>query len=246
MQAAILPPVLDFDVLDSVYTPIGLIYLSRRELQNRPGEHVFEVFIEAELLMSSLGPVSERALATSALALHERKTQGEGLRVLVGGLGLGYTAHAALGSPDVSLVRVVDKMDFVIGWMRKGLLPLSEQLNADPRLELVKGDVYADLLGPASEQWDLILVDVDHAPDSPLDAASEVFYTLDGQKQVAKHLAPGGVLAVWSAADNDRFAAVLATTHPEASREHVRWVNEQEGEEHGPIENVLFFARGSD
>lgn len=234
---------LDFDVLDSVYTPIGLIYLSRRELEDHPGEHVFDVYIEAELLMSSVSPVSERALATRALELHaESGGRNEGLRVLVGGLGLGYTAHAALASPAVSHVRVVDKMDFVIGWLKKGLLPLSKELTSDPRLEMVKGDVYAELLGPASEPWDLILVDVDHAPDSPLDPASVPFYTLDGQRQVAEHLAPGGVLAIWSASDHDGFAAVLETTWPVASREHVRWVNELEGDDE-PFENVLFFAR---
>ncbi len=229
----------DYDVLDSVETPIGLIYLYRRELLNQPGVEVYSVDIDGRLLMSSVSPRSERQLATSALAMH----RGEGLRVLIGGLGLGYTAQAALENARPSTVRVVDRMDFVIRWLKEGLLPLSEELNADERLELVQGDVYADLLGPASATWDLILVDVDHSPDEPLDTASRAFYSAEGQKRVAEHLAPGGVLGVWSAQDHDSFAAVLAETYPETSREHVRWTVEHEGECKEPLHNVLFFAR---
>jgi spermidine synthase len=230
----------DLDVLDSADTAIGQIYLYRRELLNQPGAWVYAVDIDGRLLMSSVSPLSERQLATSALAMHRR---GDGLRVLIGGLGLGYTAQAALESSRPSTVRVVDRMDFVIRWMQEGILPLSEQLYADERLELVQGDVYADLLGPVSATWDLILVDVDHSPDEPLDAASSAFYSADGQKRVARHLAPGGVLGVWSAHDSDSFAAVLDLTYPETSREQVCWTIEHEGESKEPLHNVLFFAR---
>ena len=112
---------LDFDVLDAVDTAIGNIYLSRRELATEPFSTVYDVHIDGQLLMSSISPLSEQRLSSSALALHK----GSNLRVLVGGLGLGYTAQAALASPRVANVRVVDKMDFVINWMRKGLLPMS-------------------------------------------------------------------------------------------------------------------------
>jgi spermidine synthase len=235
-----IPAVIDIDVIDSADTPIGLFYLSRRALQSQPGAYVYDVHIEGDLLMSSVSPLSERQLASGALQLHRG---GDGLRVLIGGLGLGYTAQAALESPRPSAVRVVDRMDFVIRWIREGRLPLSEQLNGDPRLELVQGDVFGPLLGPASETWDLILIDVDHSPDSPLDPKSREFYTLDGQAKVAEHLAPGGVLGVWSADDHDGFAAVLDVIYPEASREHVHWVVENEYEDDEPLYNVLFFAR---
>ena len=237
---AVFRPLTDYDVLDSAETPIGLIYLSRRELLHQPGVFVHEVRIDSDLLMSSVSPLSERQIATSALALHH----GDGpLRVLVGGLGLGYTAQAALESPRPSVVRVVDQMDFVIRWMRDGLLPISAELNADPRLQLVQGNMYAQLLGPADEQWDVIIVDIDHSPDGPLDRANEVFYTVEGQERVAEHLAPGGILAVWSACDHDHFAAVLGASYAEASREHVRWTVPYPGTEDQNLHNVLFFAR---
>jgi spermidine synthase len=233
---------IDFEVLDSADTPLGTIYLSTRKLSEEPSSGIiYEVHINGDLLMSSISPLSEQRLATSALALH---TSGDKLRVLVGGLGLGYTAQAALTDERVASVRVVDKMDFVIGWMRKGALPCSAQLTTDPRVELVQGDVYADLLSPARETFDLILIDVDHAPTSPLDPASLPFYTPEGQRMVAEHLAPGGVLGVWSASDDDAFHAVMQKVYPGATREHVRWeCVEQIDPPLPPFHNVLFFGR---
>jgi spermidine synthase len=227
-------------ILDYVETPIGVIYLRRRALLGRPDTVVTEVTIGHEMLMSSLNTDSERALATEALAFHP----GPGpLRVLVGGLGLGYTAHAALADERVGDVRVAERMPAVIAWLKNDLIPLSSELGADPRLEVAEADVYADLLSPATGQgYDLILIDVDHTPTERLDPASEPFYTVEGQRCVATHLAPGGVLAVWSAGDDEEFAAVLAKAYPEAKRAHVTWVNEliDDGQE---VTDVIFLAR---
>lgn len=230
-----------FEILDYVDTPIGTLCLRRRELLGRPGVVVHEVTLEHEMLMSSLNTASEEALARVAVERHG----GEGLSVLVGGLGLGYTAAAALASPRVGRVRVVELLPQVIGWLRDGKVPLAPRLRSDPRLEVVEGDVYAQLLAPPRDgPWDLVLIDVDHSPDERLAAEnSRPFYTPAGLARVATHLAPGGLLGVWSAGDDDpTFAAAMAQVFDDVTRERVRFTDERidEGQE---LEDVLFFGR---
>ncbi|MHC4952936.1 MAG: spermidine synthase family protein [Planctomycetota bacterium] len=220
-------------------TPIGVFDLRRREVPTATGsERVTEVLVNGELLMSSRNTVSERALATSALALH---VGGDDLSVLVGGLGLGYTAHAALADPRVGHVRVVDRIPVLFDWLRAGHLPLSAELNDDPRFATVESDVYADLLGDSDTMYDAILIDVDHTPQERLDESSAPFYSINGQHRVARHLNPGGVLGVWSAADDDEFTAVLGDVYAEASREHVTW----EDAYLGTLTDVIFLARAA-
>lgn len=224
-------------MLEHADTEIGTIYLGRRHVRAADVTRwIYEINIDGALLMSSSDPVSERRLSTAALDQHD----GHELRMLVGGLGLGYTAQAALESPRVASLCVVEKLGSVIDWMNDGLLPLSEELAANPRLEIVQGDIYEDLLGPAAETYDLIVVDVDHAPRNRLSEASEPFYTEPGQARVARHLSPGGVLAVWSAEDDEDFLTVLCSVYPRAHREHVEWDDAAVSD--SALHNVLFFG----
>jgi len=224
-------------VLEHAHTEIGTIYLERRESSGTSGV-VYQIQINGQLLMSSIAPVSERRLSTSGLLLRGGDDE---VRVLVGGLGLGHTAEAALASPRVTSVRVVEKMDFVLDWMNGGLLPLSELLCDNDRVEIVKGDIYEELLAPPKEKYDLILVDVDHAPDDPLSPASLPFYTVEGQTQVAAHLNPYGVIGIWSAHDNEAFAEAMAHVYSATEREDVCW--ESPDEPGATLHDVLFFGR---
>ena len=195
----------NIEILAYENTALGPLCLRRRELLSQPGTAVTEVTLNHEFLMSSYNTVSERQLATHALTVNDQ----DDLQVLVGGLGLGYTAGEVLASPRVASVEVVEFLPEVIDWLHQGLFPLAAQLKADSRLSLVVGDVYERLSRPPEKRFDLVLIDVDHSPDEHLGDANASFYGEAGLEQAKAHLAPNGVLAVWSYAENSSFAGAL-------------------------------------
>ncbi|MBT5043671.1 MAG: hypothetical protein ACKVG4_10890 [Longimicrobiales bacterium] len=218
----------NLEVLAYEKTPLGDLCLRRRELLSRPGTVITEITLDLQLLMSSYITVSERALSNEAIERHP----GTELSVLVGGLGLGYTAAEALKSDRVDRVAVVELFPEVVGFTRDGLIPLSDELNADERLSVRQGDVYATLHDAATERWDLILIDVDHAPDDHLGAGNESFYTRPGLLRAKPHLEPGGILAVWSYAESSPFVDALRTSFDVVEVVPVTYENDLVDEEH--------------
>jgi spermidine synthase len=188
-----------FEELDWRPTPLGEISL-RRRLEPTTGVDVYEAKLGDEFLMSSLFTVAEVALADLALA----GLRGAELDVVVGGLGLGYTASAVLRDARVRSLRVVEALDEVIGWHRRGLLPVSPGLTSDPRCILVHGDFFSILAGGARfgpgapDRHDAILVDIDHTPRHLLHPSHAGFYEPEGQRLLVARLRPGGVYGLWS------------------------------------------------
>jgi spermidine synthase len=226
----------NLEILAYEDTPLGPLCLRRREPLSMPGTVITEVTLNHAFLMSSYNTESERALAGYALEMHP----GRDLRVLIGGLGLGYTAQAALASDRVASVEVVEFLPQVIDWLEQGLVPLSSELRADPRFATVPGDIYGRLADEPGTSFDLILVDVDHAPDDPLGGASERFYTRQGLDLARRHLAPGGVLGVWSYAESSDFERALREAFAEVRVRPVAFHNALIDEE---TTDWLFFAR---
>src|ERR1700754_4128218 len=151
-----------FEELDFRPTPMGALSLRRRR-QLSTGIDVYEIKLGDEFLMSSLFTVAEIALARLGLAALQRAD----LDVIVGGLGLGYTAQAVLEDPRVRSLIVVDALGEVIEWHQQGLLPLGRELTGDPRCRLVHADFFA--LSESSEgfdagapgrRFDAVLVDI--------------------------------------------------------------------------------------
>ncbi len=200
-----------------------MICLRRRELPAQPGTVVTEITLDHEFLMSSHNTASERALARRGLELHAQMHAGRDLNVLVAG------------------VAFVELLPQVIDWLNRGLLPLAQELRADARFAVAEGDAYARLSAPPERQHDLILIDVDHSPDECLGAANGSFYSKTGLALVKRHLAPGGVLGVWSYAESPSFAASLREVFSEVRIEPVCFGNSIVG---GEETNWLFFARG--
>jgi spermidine synthase len=204
---------LSFEELDFRPTPMGVLSLRRRR---RPMSDVdiYEIKLGDEFLMSSQYTLAEIELARLGLAALGRAD----LDVVVGGLGLGYTAAAALENPNVRSLIVVDALAEVIEWHEQGLLPLGKQLTGDPRCRLFNGDFFAmshstegfDANVPG-RRFDAVLVDIDHSPRNLLHPRHAALYEPEGIAQLARHLNPGGVFALWSNdPPDDAFQRVLA------------------------------------
>jgi spermidine synthase len=211
----------EFEILAAEESAIGMICLRQRGIPSEPGAVVTEITLDHQFLMSSENTASERVLATRAIELHG----GRDLDVLVGGLGLGYTAHAALDTGSVARVEVVELLAPVIDWLRKDLVPLAPALRGDPRCSVRQGDVYAELASEATRCHDAILIDVDHSPDERLGPSNAGFYTPAGLALAKLHLAPGGVLAVWSYAVSSPFADALREVFGEVHVESLDFDN---------------------
>ncbi|QDV53196.1 polyamine aminopropyltransferase [Gimesia fumaroli] len=228
------PPI--FEILACEPTELGILCLRRRELLCEPGTIVTEVTLDHEFLMSSYLTASEKALSEISLQMHS----GSRLRVLVGGLGLGYTAWTAQESDQVSQCEVIEFLPQVLSWLEQGLVPLSDKLNADNRLKVTQGDIYQQLASPPEQKYDLILIDVDHSPDERLDKASGKFYTADGLQRAKLHLEADGILGVWSYAESSRFVDALHEVFREVRIEPVTVFNNLINVEQT---DWLFFAR---
>lgn len=195
----------DFVEIDRRPTPMGEISV-RRRVEPTLRVDVYEVKLGDEFLMSSLFTVAEIALAELALV----EVPGVDLDVVVGGLGLGYTARAVLEDSRVRSLRVVEALDAVIEWHERLLLPLAGGLTADPRCELVHGDFFAMVeegvpFGAGDPgRCHAVLVDIDHTPRHLLDPSHAPFYTEAGLRRLAARLHPGGVFALWSNDSPDR------------------------------------------
>ena len=178
-----------FEELDYAPTPIGAISLRRRHILALKTD-VFEILLGEEHLMSSLFTASEIALADKGLAALD----GDKLDVLVGGLGLGYTAQAVLAHESVADLTVVGLLAPVIRWHEEGLVPMKTELADSPRCRLVQGDFFAmaasedgfDADRPG-RQYDALLIDIDHTPERLLHGGSKGFYTPEGLRAVQRH-----------------------------------------------------------
>lgn len=200
-----------FEELDRRQTPMGEVSV-RRRLEPTLQIDVYEVKLNDEFLMSNLFTAAEIELAKLGLA----QLPGTDLDVVVGGLGLGYTAHSALEDLRVRSLHVIEALDAVIEWHRDGILPISEELTADERCHFVRGDFFAlvaagEPFGPdVPERVHAILVDIDHTPRHLLHPSHAPFYEPEGLRRLADRLHPGGVYALWSddPPDDDYIAVV--------------------------------------
>lgn len=199
-----------FETLGSFTTPDG----QALTLHRRDGD--FFVYLDGDELMSSRAPGSETALAELACG-----HLGARARVLIGGLGLGYTLRAALDvlSPSAEVV-VAEVFASVVEWNRTYLKDLQQGALEDRRAQVVEADVWRVIFDHSP--WDAILLDVDNGPVAWCLDSNRRLYDRPGLLQIQSALTPDGVLAVWSAHPDPRFVKMLRKSGFDARSHSVR------------------------
>jgi spermidine synthase len=166
----------------------------------------FSIMLGGNELMNSRLSGSEEALATLSVA----RIAAERPRMLIGGLGMGFTLRAALAElPADAVVEVAELVPAVVGWARGAMAAVFAGCLDDPRVTVIEDDV-AVPIAAARGRYDAILLDVDNGPDGLTRGSNDRIYGARGLAAARGALAPGGVLAVWSAAPDARFARRLA------------------------------------
>jgi len=168
-------------------------------------------------LMTSRAHGSEEDLARLVLAKVKRKKP----KILVGGLGMGYTLRAVLDVvPESARVMVAEILPAVIAWNRNELAQLAGAPLDDPRVAVVERDV-AEIIAAGPSAFDAVLLDVDNGPAAFTVAGNEDLYGPSGLTAIRRCLRPGGVLGVWSADPDKAFARRLARAGFKVSTETV-------------------------
>ncbi len=217
---------LPWKTLDRALTSDGSeLVLSLRDDQ-------YAIRVDGQELMNSRSHASEEKLAVHGCAgLATRR----GAHVLIGGLGMGFTARAALDvlAPDAE-VDVIEMVGAVIRWNREVLGHLAGAPLDDPRIRMIEGDV-VDTIACADARYDAILLDVDNGPSALTSFKNKRLYTSFGLTTTLQALRPGGMLAVWSSFDDNSFTSRLREVGFRAetkrvhadrgqSRRHVLWL----------------------
>jgi spermidine synthase len=194
--------VLSWNTLATIATTEGALELRRR------GDGVFLIVIAGRVLMTSNDRRSEQALATRAC----RGLAAPRPRVLIGGLGMGYTVRAALDAlPAAAELVVAELTPEIEAWCRGPLAPLTGAALDDPRVRVVIGDVARAIAGAPAGHYHAILLDLYEGPHAATQRTDDPFYGRAALAASRAALAAGGVLAVWSEDPDEDFARRLAT-----------------------------------
>ena len=180
----------------------GELVLRRRE------DGALELRANGVFVMDTVEVSTERELATRALALHDSPT-----RVLVGGLGLGFTLASVLADPRVAQATVVELEPALVEWLRNGLVPHGPLLLADPRTSVVVGDVAVALREARPASYDLVLLDVDNGPGYLVHDANAGLYEAPSLQDAGRAVVSGGMVVVWSAAEAPALEEAMRTVY---------------------------------
>ena len=203
----------------------------RRRVEDRAAD-ALELRVNGVFVMDTKETGSEVELAAAALDLVD-----DPRRVVVGGLGLGYTTQRVLADHRVEDVRVVEIEGALIGWMRDGTIPHGPALLADKRLRIVDADI-VQAVAEALSTYDLVLLDVDNGPGYLVHESNEAVYQREFLVATRKIIDPGGALVIWSANPAPELAELMESVFSNCT-EHRYDVLLQER----PEEYLLYLSR---
>jgi spermidine synthase len=211
----------------------------RPDPEDSGGPTVLELRANGIFVMDTAEHVSEQALADAALdaVTHPR-------RVMVGGLGLGFTLDRVLGDRRVEQVDVVEIEPALVEWMRDGTIPHGRRLLADQRARVVVGDVVRAVAEAGPSTYDVVLLDVDNGPDQLVHTTNAALYDEPFLRAVHDRLGPDGALVVWSASRAPRLVDTLSTVFDEVE-EHDHAVRLQDRDEHYWLYSARRVASGA-
>lgn len=182
-------------VLARELSPLGEIQL-QQWVEAGSGQPVYEVIFNGVFLMASYNERSEKAVAT--LAIEPMAEERRAMRVLIGGLGMGYTLQAVLSHDGIQAVDVVEIEEHVINWARRFFGELNGHALSDPRVRLIQMDL-GHYLFQTKETYDAIILDVDNGPTWLALESNQRLYERPALARIRELLTDGGVLTVWAA-----------------------------------------------
>src|ERR1700721_1628216 len=195
----------------------------------------FSMMLDQNELMNSRLSGSEEALATLACRRLEAVKRPH---LLIGGLGMGFTLLAGLGS-DARIV-VAELVPAVIAWARGPMAGIFGDSLTDPRADIREADV-VDVIRSHQSVFDAILLDVDNGPEALIRKANDALYDAKGLKAIRRALRPRGVLAVWSSGPNASFSKRLRDAGFDVNEVAIRATTKRSGARH-----VIWFATRPD
>ena len=176
----------------------GEVVLRERRDPDDGAATAVELRVNGVFVMDTVETTTEQALAGAALAQVQSPRE-----VLVGGLGLGFTAREVLMDSRVERLVVVEVEEDLVAWMRDGTVPHGPQFLADERLSVVTADIRVAIEEARPASYDLVLLDVDNGPDHLVHETNAEVYGAAFLSRVRAVLRPGGCLVVWSNAESD-------------------------------------------
>jgi len=189
-------------ILSRVTTPRGELQLQQWAVTDSTSQPVYEIIFNGVFLMASYNELSAKAVAT--LAIEPLASERQDMRVLIGGLGIGYTLQAALECGGIRAVDVVEIDKHIINWAKSFFTELNGNATSDSRVHLIQADI-VDYIQKTDKTYDVIILDVDNGPTMLAMESNQNLYEEPMLSRMKNILTDGGVLTVWAEKESPPF-----------------------------------------